>query len=80
MKSEIENIFPAHFEWLFRVPWSSIPTHCASDAHIMVAAFTVQGDSIVADKPRLWLEKQIRDTAGNQRNFDLAPDGKRITR
>ena len=29
------------------------------DNHIMVAAYTVKGDSFVADKPRVWSEKQI---------------------
>ena len=30
------------------------------DNHIMVAAYTVKGDSFVADKPRVWSEKQTR--------------------
>ena len=47
------------------------------DNHIMVAAYTVQGDSFVADKPRMWSDKQLGDPA-NRKNFDLAPDGKRI--
>jgi Tol biopolymer transport system component len=45
------------------------------DNHIMVAGYTVKGDSFVADKPRLWSEKQL---GGSLSNFDLAPDGKRI--
>jgi Tol biopolymer transport system component len=49
----------------------------ASDNHIMVAAYTEKGDSFMADKPRMWSEKQIGGTIGN-RNVDLAPDGKRI--
>ena len=36
-----------------------------------------KGDSFVADKPRVWSEKQIGGTVGN-RNVDLAPDSKRI--
>jgi Tol biopolymer transport system component len=47
------------------------------DNHIMVAAYTVNGDSFVADKPRLWSEKQIGGAVLNK-NVDLAPDGKRI--
>jgi serine/threonine-protein kinase len=47
------------------------------DRHIMVAAFSVKGDSFVADKPRTWSEKQLGDAAG-RKNVDLAPDGKRI--
>jgi serine/threonine-protein kinase len=47
------------------------------DRHIMVAAYAVKGDSFVADKPRIWSDKQLGD-ANNRKNFDLAPDGKRI--
>ena len=48
------------------------------DNHIMVAAYTVKGDSFVADKPRVWSEKQIGGLPSPARNVDLAPDGKRI--
>jgi hypothetical protein len=48
------------------------------DNHIMVAAYTVKGDSFVADKPRAWSEKQLGGAANTSRNVDLAPDGKRI--
>jgi len=37
----------------------------------------VKGDSFVADRPRLWSDKQIGGDLG-ARNIDLAPDGKRI--
>jgi serine/threonine-protein kinase len=47
------------------------------DNHIMSAAYTVNGDSFVADKPRLWSEKQIGG-AVLDKNVDLAPDGKRF--
>ena len=47
------------------------------DNHIMVAAYAEKGDSFVADKPRVWSEKQIGGTIGSK-NVDLAPDGKRI--
>jgi hypothetical protein len=43
----------------------------------MAATYTVTGDSFVADKPRMWSEKQIGGTFGNK-NVDLAPDGERI--
>jgi len=49
----------------------------ALDNHIMVAAYTEKGDSFVADKPRVWSEKQIGGSIG-VKNVDLAPDGKRI--
>jgi hypothetical protein len=43
----------------------------------MMAAYAVKGDSFVADKPRMWSEKQL-GTSGGRKNVDLAPDGKRI--
>jgi serine/threonine protein kinase/Tol biopolymer transport system component len=48
------------------------------DNHIMVAAYTVTGDSFVADKPRAWSEKQIGGIVNTVKNVGLAPDGKRI--
>jgi serine/threonine protein kinase len=47
------------------------------DNQIMVASYTVRGDSIVADKPRVWSDKRIADV-GLFPNYDLAPDGKRV--
>jgi Tol biopolymer transport system component len=47
------------------------------DNQIMVAGYTVKGDSFVADKPRVWSEKRLANL-GIFPNYDLAPDGKRI--
>jgi serine/threonine protein kinase/WD40 repeat protein len=47
------------------------------DNQIMVADYTVKGDSFVADKPRVWSKKKIGNV-GLLANYDLAPDGKRI--
>jgi Tol biopolymer transport system component/tRNA A-37 threonylcarbamoyl transferase component Bud32 len=47
------------------------------DDRIMVADYTIQGDSFSAGKPRAWSPTQVRRTSVNQ-NFDLAPDGKRV--
>jgi hypothetical protein len=44
----------------------------------MAAAYSVKGDSFVADKPRVWSEKQLPTAAGGLNNVGLAPDGKRI--
>jgi serine/threonine protein kinase/Tol biopolymer transport system component len=44
---------------------------------IMMASYTIKGDSFVADKPRVWSEKRLADL-GVTPNYDLAPDGKRI--
>jgi serine/threonine-protein kinase len=48
------------------------------DNRIMVTGYTVQGDSFVKDKPRLWSEKALSNTVNFSKNVDLAPDGKRI--
>ena len=47
------------------------------DNQIMVAAYTVNGDSFIAGKPRLWSEKRLANV-GVVVNYDVAPDGKRI--
>ncbi len=39
---------------------------------MMTASYTVNGDSFVAEKPRVWVAK-----LGGALGFDLAPDGKR---
>ena len=48
------------------------------DNRIMVAAYTGKGDSLVADRPRVWSEKRIGNTGLPAINYDVAPDGKRI--
>jgi serine/threonine-protein kinase len=47
------------------------------DNQVMLANYTVQGDSFVADKPRVWSETRLADL-GIILNYDVAPDGKRI--
>jgi serine/threonine protein kinase len=47
------------------------------DNRLMAAAYTVKGDSLVGDKPRVWSDKQLGGIQG-MKNLDLAPDGKRI--
>ena len=44
---------------------------------IMVAAFTVEGDSFRAEKPTLWSDGRFLPRAVN-RPFDLHPDGERF--
>ena len=44
---------------------------------LMVAAYTVSGDSFRAEKPRLWAEGYIGPQTGH-RSFDLHPDGERV--
>jgi serine/threonine-protein kinase len=49
------------------------------DNRIMVAAYTVQGESfVITGKPRLWSEKALANLVNYIKNVDLAPDGKRI--
>jgi serine/threonine-protein kinase len=47
------------------------------DQRIMVANYTVKGESFVAGKPRVWFGKQLAST-GQAVNYDLAPDGNRF--
>jgi serine/threonine-protein kinase len=47
------------------------------DTQVMVAGYTVKGDSFLVDKPRVWSGNRLANLAGIA-NFDLAPDGKRI--
>jgi Tol biopolymer transport system component len=48
----------------------------ALDNRIMVVDYTVNGDSFVPGKPRLWSNKQIFNPGAG--NLALAPDGKRF--
>ena len=58
----------ARHELFYRTP---------QDNRIMVATYTVEGDSFKADKPRLWSEQPILPRS-RQRVFDLHPDGERL--
>jgi len=40
---------------------------------IMATSYTVNGDTFVAEKPRVWIAK-----IGGGTQWDLAPDGKRV--
>ncbi len=48
-----------------------------TDNQIMVAAYTVKGDTFVTAKPHLWSENKLANV-GSWGNYDVAPDGKRI--
>ena len=53
----------------------------AGDNRIMVVAYTVKGDSFVADQPRVWSEQRLADfgiVEHGSWSYDLAPDGKRV--
>ena len=49
----------------------------ALDNRITVAGYTVNGDSFLAGKPRVWSNAPIGST-GFGREFSLSPDGKRF--
>ncbi len=57
----------AAHELFFRTP----------DNRVMEANYRIEGKSFHAEKPRLWTPKRLANV-GQWRNFDLAPDGKRI--
>jgi hypothetical protein len=69
--SNAGGVFPAWSpvgrELFFRSP----------ENQVMVAAYSVKGDSFVADKPRLWSDKRLA-IRGTTSTYDVAPDGKRI--
>jgi serine/threonine-protein kinase len=49
------------------------------DNRIMVAPYTVTGDSFLAERPRLWSEKRLANFGPvGVATYDVAPDGKRI--
>jgi Tol biopolymer transport system component len=50
----------------------------ADDNHIMVANYTVNGDTFTVDKPRVWSPTRVANSGINGRPFDLTPDGKRV--
>ena len=49
----------------------------ADQSRIMVATYTVEGETFRAEKPRLWSEGRFSPIVGF-RNFDLHPDGDRF--
>lgn len=50
------------------------------DDRIMVASYSVKGDTFVVEKPREWSRQSVALTLGGAvgAQYDLAPDGKRI--
>jgi serine/threonine-protein kinase len=47
------------------------------DNRVEAVAYTVKGDSFVAEKPSGWSGKRLQDL-GTSSGFDVAPDGKRV--
>jgi Tol biopolymer transport system component len=48
-----------------------------ADGRVMIVAYTTEGDSFVAEKPKVWSEKRVLMTELFN-NLDLAPDGQRF--
>ena len=51
--------------------------YLAEDGRIMVAAYTVEGDSFRAEKPRVWSPGLVPFRATG-RTYDLHPNGERV--
>jgi serine/threonine-protein kinase len=49
-----------------------------SGDQILTASYTVKGDTFVAEKPRVWIARLGGTASQNERQWDLAPDGKRV--
>jgi serine/threonine-protein kinase len=49
-----------------------------SGDQIMAASYAVNGDTFVAEKPRVWIAKLGAAVIANATAWDLAPDGKRV--
>jgi len=53
--------------------------YCTKEGKIMVVAYTVSGDSFVAEKPQLWSTQSLNlMNLGALSMFDLHPDGRRF--
>jgi hypothetical protein len=48
------------------------------DNRLRVVEYTASGESFQAAKPRLWSDKMRSGVGAFDKNFDLAPDGRRI--
>ena len=48
-----------------------------TDRHVHVAAYSLKGDTFLAEKPRIWSPALLGET-GIFNAFDLAPDGNRV--
>ena len=48
------------------------------DSRFMVVSYAPEGESFVADKPRLWSERRVLDSVVGQGAFDLASDRRRV--
>jgi hypothetical protein len=50
----------------------------ALDDRIMVADYSLKGDSFVAEKPRAWSETRLPQIGTLRGQFDVTQDGKRV--
>jgi serine/threonine-protein kinase len=73
-------------KWQISTDGGTVPTwsrtrpeifYASPDNRLMVASYTVEGNSFKADKPRVWSERRFMPRPRN-RSFDLHPDGERF--
>ena len=73
-------------KWLVSTDGGTYPTwsrtrheifYASPDNRLMVASYTVEGDSFKADTPRVWSERRF-SARPRMRSFDLHPDGERF--
>jgi serine/threonine-protein kinase len=73
-------------KWQVSTAGGSLPTWSRSrrelfyrgeDGRILVAGYTVEGDSFHAEKPRVWSPGLV-PLGGSDRSYDLHPDGGRV--
>jgi serine/threonine-protein kinase len=48
------------------------------DEHVMVVPYTVNGESLIGEKPHLWSDQRLVPRPGGRHAFDVHPDGERI--
>lgn len=76
-------------KWTISTAGGSLPTwsrnrhellYATANQQIMVAPYTVNGDSFQAEKPRLWSQTPFvtRNRSETSRSFDMHPDGDRV--
>ncbi|MEJ2077948.1 MAG: hypothetical protein P8Z74_08080, partial [Acidobacteriota bacterium] len=88
----VEQVFVRSFpgpggEWKVSTAGGKFPAWCAathelfflgSDDRIMIASYSIEGDTFRAGVPHAWSPTQVRRINFWQQNFDVSPDGKHV--
>ncbi|HET9384750.1 MAG TPA: protein kinase [Gemmatimonadales bacterium] len=72
---QISNAGGSYSRW---GPAGSRTLFFEDDYRIMAATYTIKGDEFVVEQVRPWSETTLAQPFGNAKNYDLAPDGKRV--